>query len=94
MLYKFPGIGPEPEPYLTSAIPVKLDVPSPAPLDAILLAFKYIEALGDKTPDAVYAALWQLIATRDEAFYYRPDRWAGLTPNDVRRPFFARGGAE
>ena len=94
MLYKFPGIGPEPEPYLTSAIPAKLDVPSPAPLDAILLGFKYIEALADKTPDAVYAALWQLIATRDEAFYYRPDRWAGLTPNDARRPFFPRGGAE
>ena len=93
-LYTFPGIAPEPEPYLTSVIPAKLEVPSPAPLDAILLDLKYIEALGDKTPDAVYAALWQLIATRDQAFYYRPDRWAGLAPNDARRPFFPRGGGE
>ncbi len=93
-LYTFPGIGPEPEPYLASVIPAKLEVPSPAPLDAILLGLKYIEALGDKTPDTVYAALWQLIATRDEAFYSQPDRWAGLAPNDARRPFFPRGGAE
>ena len=93
-LYTFPGIGPEPEPYLTSAMPAKLDVPSPAPLDAILLGLKYTEALGDKTPDAVYAALWQLIATRDEAFYSQPDRLSGLAPNDARRPFFPRGGAE
>ena len=63
-------------------------------MDAILLDLKYIEALGDHVPDAVYAALWQLIATRDEAFYYRPDRWAGLSPNDARRPFFPRGGAK
>ena len=93
-LYTFPGIGPEPEPYLTSGIPAKLDVPSPAPLDAILLDLKYIEALGDTVPDAVYAALWQLVGARDEAFYSQPDRWAGLTPNDARRPLFPRGGAE
>ena len=93
-LYTFPGIGPEPEPYLTSVMPAKLVVPSPAPLDAILLGLKYIEALGDKTPDTVYAALWSLIATRDEAFYSQPDRSSGLAPNDARRPFFPRGGAE
>ena len=89
-----PGIGPEPEPYLTSAIPAKLEVPGPAPLDAILLGLKYIEALGDKTPDAVYGALWQLVAKRDEAFYRQPSPWTGLAPNDARRPFFPRGGAE
>ena len=91
-LYTFPGIGPEPEPYLASVIPAKLKVPSPAPLDAILLGLKYIEALGDKTPDTVYAALWQLIATRDEAFYAQPNPWAGLSANDARMPFFPRGG--
>ena len=93
-LYTFPGIGPEPQPYLAAVIPAKLEVPSPAPLDAILLGLKYIEALGDKTPDTVYAALWQLIATRDETFYAQPNPWAGLSANDARMPFFPRGGAE
>ena len=93
-LYKFPGIRPEPEPYLTSGVPAKLDVPSPAPMDAILLGLKYVEALGENAPDTVYAALWQLVAARDEAFYSKPDPWAGLAANDARRPFFPRGGAE
>ena len=97
-LYTFPdtfaAIAPEPKPFLTSVIPAKLEVPNPAPLDALLLVLKYIEALGDKTPDTVYAALWQLIAARDEAFYAKPNPWAGLAPDDARRPFFPRGGAE
>jgi uncharacterized protein len=93
-LYTFPGIGPEPEAYLTSAIPAKLAVPGPAQLDAFMLGLKYIEALGDNAPDTVYAALWQLIATRDETFYAQPNPWAGLPANDARRPFFPSKGAE
>ena len=93
-LYTFPGIAPEPAPYLVAVVPAKLEVPSPAPLDAILLDLKYIEARGDNAPDTVYAALWQLIATRDETFYAQPNPWAGLAANDARKPFFPRGGAE
>ena len=63
-------------------------------MDAILLGLKYVEALGENAPDTVYGALWQLVAARDEAFYSKPDPWAGLAANDARRPFFPRGGAE
>ena len=94
-LYTFPEIRPEPEPYLTSGIPAKLDVPSPAPLDAILLDLKYIEALGDNAPDTVYAALWQLIATRDEAFYSQQiayPAWRRMTRGGPCSPAAAPNG--
>ena len=93
-LYTYPATAAEAEPYITAVMPGKLDVPNPAPLDPILLDLKFIDALGDKTPDTVYAALWQLVEARDQAFYARPDRWAGLAPNDARRPFFPRGSTD
>ena len=94
-LYTFPGIGPEPEPYLASGHTGEAGRSRALRhWTRFLLGLKYIEALGDNAPDTVYAALWQLIATRDEAFYAQPDPWAGLAANDARRPFFPRGGAE
>lgn len=93
-LYAFPPIAAEPEPYSTAGLPAKLEVPSPAPLDAVFLDLKLIEAAGDKTPAAPYAALWSLIEERDQTFYSRPNPWAGLAPNDARRPFFPRGIVE
>jgi uncharacterized protein len=93
-LYGFPPPTAESEPYLSAPLPSRLTVPTPAPLDSVLFDLKIITALGEKTPDSVYEALWQLIQDRDQAYYAQPNRGQGLAPDDVRRPFFPRGGAE
>ena len=93
-LHDFPSPTPEPEPYLDATVPPKLEVPSPAPFDMVMVHLKQIQAQTDQTPESVYEALWQLVDARDKAFYGKPNSWDGFVPNNSRHPFFPRGGAE
>jgi hypothetical protein len=92
-LYDFP-VNNDPEAYLTAGTPAQLKVAEPAALDNILFCLKFIEAGGEQVSAKIVARCWDLIAERDKTFYARPDPWAGLAPDDARRPFFPRAGAD
>jgi (2Fe-2S) ferredoxin len=92
-LYDF-AIQNDAAPYLTAGTPARLHVTEPAVLDDILLCLKFIEAGGERLSPKVAGTCWDRVAKRDEAFYAASAAPADLAPDDARRPFFPRGGAD
>ena len=92
-LYDFP-IQHDLAPYLTAGTPARLHVAEPAVLDDIILCLKFIEAGGERLSPKIAGACWDRVAKRDEAFHAASAAPADLAPDDARRPFFPRGGAD
>jgi len=91
LLAKVPVINDAPA-FLSASPPSKLTTVSPAPLDDLAFCAAAVAALGAGAPKDTLTYCWNIVGDRDAKFY-SSGRQTPLAPDDARRPFFPRGGA-
>ncbi|MET0314719.1 MAG: lysozyme inhibitor LprI family protein, partial [Hansschlegelia sp.] len=79
--------------FLSAPTPPKLTAASPTPLDEFATCVEVIAALGADAPADAVDRCWSVVGDRDARFYASASG-TPLAPDDARRPFFPRGGAE